>query len=338
MNLKIKRLDHHGIVSGVIEDLKIVSLLDQYLPQDDKQEITPGEAVKGMIMNGLGFANRPLSLSPQFFTNLPLEHLFREGVQASHFNRHKLGRTLDQCFEFGCESLFSLVSGQACEIEHVDKTFESLDTTSHSLTGEYAFDGEDSDENVIHITHGYSKAHRPDLKQVVQEIIVSQDGGIPLACKNWDGNSADTAIFKARSKALVDEFKKSQAPKYLVADCKLYHKSNAEFLAQIQFLTLVPSTISLEKSSISTAIATNQWINIDDNGSGIEDSQKETVFSPFTRIETSRNKQTGGMGLGLAIAKNICNFAGISMTLTDSPLGGARFSLCFPIQEVKGDE
>ena len=49
MNLKIKRLDHHGIVSGVIEELKIVSLLDQYLPQDDKQEITPGEAVKGMI-------------------------------------------------------------------------------------------------------------------------------------------------------------------------------------------------------------------------------------------------------------------------------------------------
>jgi hypothetical protein len=38
VNLKIKRLDHHGIVSGVIEDLKIVSLLDQYLPQDDKQE------------------------------------------------------------------------------------------------------------------------------------------------------------------------------------------------------------------------------------------------------------------------------------------------------------
>jgi len=265
MNIKIKRLDHYGIFSGVIEDLKVVNILDQYLPQDEKQEITPGEAVKGMIMNGLGFANRPLSLSPQFFTNLPLEHLFREGVDASHFNRHKLGRTLDQYFEFVCESLFSLVSGQACELEQVDKTFESLDTTSHSLTGEYALDDQDSDENVIKITHGYSKAHRPDLKQVVQEIIVSQDGGIPLACKNWDGNSADTAIFKARSKALVNEFKKSQAPKYLVADCKLYHKSNAEFLADIQFITLVPSTISLEKSSISAAITANQWINIDDN-------------------------------------------------------------------------
>ncbi len=265
MNIKIKRLDHHGIVAGVIEDLKIVPLLDQFLPQDDKQEITPGEAVKGMIMNGLGFANRPLSLSPQFFTNLPLEHLFREGVKAEHFNRHKLGRTLDQCFDFGCESLFSLVSQQACELEHVDKTFNSLDTTSHSLTGEYAFDEEDSDENIIKITHGYSKAHRPDLKQVVQEIIVSQDGGIPLACKNWDGNSADTAIFKARSKALVSEFKKSTAPKYLVADCKLYHKANAEFLSQVKFLTLIPSTIALEKELIATAITEQQWQKIDDN-------------------------------------------------------------------------
>lgn len=263
--MKIKRLDHHGIVSGVIEDLKIVPLLDQYLPQDEQQEITPGEAVKGMIMNGLGFANRPLSLSPQFFTNLPLEHLFREGVKAEHFNRHKLGRTLEQCFDFGCESLFSLVSQQACELENVDKKFNSLDTTSHSLTGEYAFDEDGCDENIIKITHGHSKAHRPDLKQVVQEIIVSQDGGIPLACKNWDGNSADTAIFKARSKALVSEFKKSESPKYLVADCKLYHKANAEFLSQVKFLTLIPSTIALEKSLITTAIADNKWQKIDDN-------------------------------------------------------------------------
>ena len=262
MNIKIKRLDHHGIVSGVIEDLKIVSLLDQYLPQDDKQEITPGEAIKEMIMNGLGFANRPLSLNPQFFTNLALEHLFREGVKAEHFNRHKLGRTLDQCFDFGCETLFSLVSQQACELENVDKTFNSLDTTSHTLTGEYAFDEQDSDENIIKITHGYSKAHRPDLKQVVQEIIVSQNGGIPLACKNWDGNSADTAIFKARSKALVSEFKKSTMPKYLVADCKLYHKANAEFLSQVKFLTLIPSTIALEKDLITTAIAEQEWQKI----------------------------------------------------------------------------
>ncbi|MCP4325778.1 MAG: IS1634 family transposase [Alteromonadales bacterium] len=265
MSFKIKRLDHHGIVAGIIDDLQIVPLLDKHLPQDDKQEITPGEAVKGMIMNGLGFANRPLSLSPQFFTNLPLEHLFREGVQASFFNRHKLGRTLDQCFDFGCENLFSLVSHQACQIEEVNCQFKSLDTTSHSLTGEYAVDEECCDENIIRITHGHSKAHRPDLKQVVQEMIVSQDGGIPLACKNWDGNSADTAVFKARSKALVKSFKSSETPNYLIADCKLYHKSNAEFLSQLQFITLIPSTIKLEKELISSKLTFNKWQVIDDN-------------------------------------------------------------------------
>ena len=229
MTIKIKRLDHHGIVAGVIDDLNMVPLLDKHLPQNDKQEITPGEAIKGMIMNGLGFSNRPLSLSPQFFTNLPIEHLFREGVDASHFNRHKLGRTLDQCYDFGCESLFSLVSYQACEIEAVDCQFKSLDTTSHSLTGEYADDEDEGcDEHIIRITHGHSKAHRPDLKQVVQEMIVSQDGGIPLTCK-------------------------------------LYHKDNAEYLSQLTFITLIPSTIKLEKTLISEALAVQQWTTIDDN-------------------------------------------------------------------------
>ncbi len=76
MTLKIKRLDHHGIVAGIIDDLGLVELIDEHLPQDDKQEITPGEAIKGMIMNGLGFSNRPLSLTPQFFTGPAANILF----------------------------------------------------------------------------------------------------------------------------------------------------------------------------------------------------------------------------------------------------------------------
>ena len=160
MTLKIMRLDHHGIVVSVIDDLNMVSSWDKHLPQDDKQEIPPGEAIKGMIMNGLGFSNRPLLLSLPFFANLPIEHLFREGVDESHFTRYKLGRTLDQCYDFGYESLFSLVSHQACEIEAVDCQFKSLDTTSHSLTAEYADQDAEDDacyEHVIWITPGHSK-------------------------------------------------------------------------------------------------------------------------------------------------------------------------------------
>ena len=263
--MKIKRLDHHGIVSGVIDDLGIVDLIDSQINQDEQQEITTGEAVKGMIMNGLGFSNRPLSLSPQFFTNLPMEHLFREGVEASHFNRHKLGRTLDQCYEYGSSELFSLISSKACSADEVNTTFKSLDTTSFSLSGEYESTMDEEDSTEITITHGYSKDKRSDLKQVVQEIIVSQDGGIPLACKAWDGNASDNKIFKERTKSLIDSFKSSEQPQYLIADSKLYHQENAEFLSQVNFITLVPSTIKLEKEKIKQSISDGNWTTIDDN-------------------------------------------------------------------------
>ena len=94
--VRVERLDHLGLIAAVINDLGLVSLLDTRLKPDDQEAITPGEAVKGMILNGLGFANRPLSLSPQFFANTPLDLLFRPDVTAEMFNRFKLGRTLDE--------------------------------------------------------------------------------------------------------------------------------------------------------------------------------------------------------------------------------------------------
>ena len=71
-------------------------MIDARLVPDEQEDITPGEAVAGMILNGLGFANRPLFLTPQFFTQKPLDLLFRQGVRAEMFNRFKLGRTLDE--------------------------------------------------------------------------------------------------------------------------------------------------------------------------------------------------------------------------------------------------
>jgi transposase len=67
--MEIKRLDHLGIVAGVIKDLKLIETIDQRLQKDknDQEMITPGEAIAGMIMNGLGFSDRPLCLTPQFF-------------------------------------------------------------------------------------------------------------------------------------------------------------------------------------------------------------------------------------------------------------------------------
>jgi len=150
MNIEIKRLDHLGIVAGVIKDLKLIEMIDERIEPNEQEEISTGEAVAGMILNGLGFSQKPLSLTPQFFKNKPLEQLFREGVEADHFNRFKLGRSLDKTFNYGVDCLFSKLSLPICKAEQVDLRFNDLDTTSFSLTGDYL---PDTDEQAIHITH-----------------------------------------------------------------------------------------------------------------------------------------------------------------------------------------
>jgi len=73
-------------------------MIDARLIPDAPAAITPGEAVAGMSRNGLGCANRPLSLTPQLCTNKPLDRRWRPGVRAEMCNRLTLGRTLDEVY------------------------------------------------------------------------------------------------------------------------------------------------------------------------------------------------------------------------------------------------
>lgn len=263
-NLKVYRLDHLGIISGVIDDLGLVQAIDARLQKDKngQEEISPGEVIKGMILNGLGFVSKPLSLTPRFFEKKPLELLFRAGVKANDFNRFKLGRTLDQVFDYGADKLFSELSFDACVQEGVDQRFNSEDTTTFSVTGESY---PDSDEHAVSVTHGYSKDHRPDLKQVVHELMVSQDGGVPLLMKTWSGNESDNMIFRERTQALIEQFNKSEIARYLIADSKLYDSGNASNLSSLRFITRIPSTLKQEREVISQALTLDNWQRLDDD-------------------------------------------------------------------------
>jgi len=259
--VRVERLDHLGLIASVISDLGLVNLIDARLKPDDQEAITPGEAVKGMILNGLGFANRPLSLSPQFFANKPLDLLFRPDVKAEMLNRFKLGRTLDEVNTYGSDLLLSEIALVVCRQEAIDQRFNHLDTTSLSLTGDYV---PESDQQAIAITHGYSKDHRPDLKQAVLELMVSQDGGVPLVSKTWDGNASDSQIFQDRAKALLSTFAQSPTPRYLIADSKLYSKDNAAQLKLLGFITRIPDTLTLVSQVIRQALREDTWQALDD--------------------------------------------------------------------------
>jgi transposase len=260
--LRVERLDHLGVIASVIKDLGLIDMINARLAPDAQEVLTPGEAVAGMILNGLGFANRPLSLTPQFFANKPLALLFHEGLEAEHFNRFKLGRTLDDAYTYGCDALLQELALAVCAQEGIDQRFNHLDTTSFSLTGEYV---PDSDEHAIMITHGYSKDHRPDLKQVVLELMVSQDGGVPCVSKSWDGNTSDIHVFQERAQALMTAFEHTPSPRYLVADAKLYHADNAPHLQHMGFITRIPNTLGVVSQVIRQALEWDTWHPVDDN-------------------------------------------------------------------------
>lgn len=71
-------------------------------------------------------------------------------------------------------------------------------------------------------------------------------------------------------------------------------------------------------------------IHVDDDGIGIPEQDRHRVFEPFSRLDESRNRSSGGHGLGLAIAKRIINAHKGNIVINDSPLGGARFTINWP--------
>jgi two-component system sensor histidine kinase RstB len=74
-------------------------------------------------------------------------------------------------------------------------------------------------------------------------------------------------------------------------------------------------------------------IHVDDDGIGIPPEDREHVFSAFTRLDRSRDRATGGYGLGLAITRRVLELHGGTAIADAAPLGGARFTLSWKAQQ-----
>ena len=71
-------------------------------------------------------------------------------------------------------------------------------------------------------------------------------------------------------------------------------------------------------------------IVVDDDGPGIPNEERARIFEPFYRLDRSRDRATGGFGLGLSIAQKAVGLHGGSIAVGDAPLGGARFTITLP--------
>ena len=133
------------------------------------------------------------------------------GFRLAEFPEERLAKALDDLYRAGLEKLMTALALQAIEQFRIGTDFLHFDTTSLSFYGAHEREDFGSLSDGISpppplIVHGYSKDHRPDLKQIMFGSLVSADGGVPLFGKALDGNGSDTAAaaeFFAKVRTLV---------------------------------------------------------------------------------------------------------------------------------------
>jgi transposase len=175
----------------MVDELGMGDVLDQATHQHPElRDLTVGEAGTAMVLNGLGCINQALYLVPRFFQNKPTFRLISPRVAPEQLNDDALGRTLDTLYTDGVTELYSRIAAPAAERLGLAPRFAPLDRTSFHVDGRYNSDVE-PDEQVIHITRGYSRDHRPDLNPVMLELMVEPQAGSPVLRQPLSGNSSD---------------------------------------------------------------------------------------------------------------------------------------------------
>jgi len=251
-NYQSQVLKHLGLVAGMVDELGLVERIDQLLPKDEERRtLSHGQVVKAMIINGLGFNQRALYLSSRFFQDKPVARLIGDGIEADHINDDVQGRTLDVIYGYGLESFYAQLSVQAAVRLGLTCRTGHLDSTSFHVDGEYNSQlPADETGGLITITKGYSRDHRPDLNQVVLQLICENQAGIPLLMKPLSGNSADKTGFRETIKTHIGQLQQDVGLRYLVADSALYCHESLQEMRDILWISRVPETLTLAKDMI----------------------------------------------------------------------------------------
>jgi len=280
-NVEIQHLDHLGLVAVAIDSLKLIERIDKRLPlpQNSDANLTHGQRVKAMIINGLGYTSSPLYLTPKFFRHKDISRLIGSGIEAEYLNEYALGRTLDALFNYGTTQLFAEIAFEIAQERGLLGKSVHIDTTTLLLHGEYVAAAELANQvkeipaeltakmnNIPTPALGHSKAHRHDLKQLVMSLTVTGAAAMPLWFEGLSGNSSDKTNFHD-SIAKFESFRSNiaLADDFLwVADSALYSKDKLQD-SHIKWLTRIPQTKKNAKMLVSLPDKDISW---DDLGNG----------------------------------------------------------------------
>lgn len=253
--MESKVIDHLGLVSGMWDELELTKTIDQLIPQDDTyRNISIGNLCKSLVLNGLGFTERTLYMVSSFFENKPTSLLLGKGIESSHLNDTVIGRALDDIQSYGTTKLFSQLTPKVVSKLNLVPGQIHMDSTDFHVDGTYNSECKPEEgSSTIFITKGYSRDHRPDLNQVVLNLITDNQAGIPLHMEVLSGNSSDKSVFRDTIKHHIGELQNVSPSCYMVMDSAGYTKEGiVEFSHLTNWISRVPESIKEAKDFIAT--------------------------------------------------------------------------------------
>jgi transposase len=171
---------------------------------------------------------------------------------------YTLGHTLDDIADYGASKLFAEVAFGVAIDNNLLEDNNHLDTTSILVHGAYEVN---DDPKTIEVVHGFSKDHRPDLKQVVLSLVVNGPSSIPIWMDPLNGNSSDKVSFHETIKK-VEDFRAQIDTKgkfKWIADAALYTKERLLKSNDYVWVTRVPENITEAKDLIEQLDAKIVW-------------------------------------------------------------------------------
>ena len=230
------------IINHFLHRLGLEELFSEVLPDSDaRRKLSPARAL-GVFVRNMLLCRHPLYELRQWAGAWVPELLGLQAQEVALLNDDRIGRCLDLLFEADRARLATTFALRM--IREFDLALDVFhnDSTTVTFTGRYASPSERRGRRLLRITHGHNKDHRPDLRQLLFELTVSEDGAVPVLVGLHDGNVTDDQTHLSTWKTLRGIV--GRADFIYVADSKLCVTPTLTYMTGQggHFVTVLPAT------------------------------------------------------------------------------------------------
>jgi len=253
LGIRAQPLGHLPLVTAILDDLGVTAVLDELLPKDPRSKVSDSDCVTAMVLNILG-GRTALYRMEQWTKKLPVDVLIGPHCEPEDFTDSRLAKTLDHLFSAGTDTLLSSVVKLYLSREDRPKTYSiHQDTTSAKVFGAYENEAPEWSPTP---RFGYSKDHRPDLKQIVFGLTLHGSLGLPMVSTMFDGNTSDKYMNGFHIESLAHLLPEEDEVT-LVADSKLVDAALLGALLDqgMHFISLVPRTFGARAAAVELLAA-----------------------------------------------------------------------------------